>query len=100
MSVLVAVLGACGGGGDDPPPTTVGTESAPTTTVVFGDPQGIACLNVATAALALRNDFIRDSRGVVGPPDVEHYRREAVAMRAKHAQLGCPGDLLRDFPDG
>ncbi len=96
VGFVLAFLGGCGGGSDDPPPTTVTTEPAPTTTLVQGDPQGIACLEVATEGLKLRNDFNLASRGVIAP-DPEPYRQRAVALRAEHARLGCPGDLLKGF---
>ncbi|HVF13551.1 MAG TPA: hypothetical protein VM942_03070 [Acidimicrobiales bacterium] len=96
--LVAAALGGCGGGGDDPPPTTVTTE-APTTTVTIpqGDAAGIACLNLSTRALKLFNDFRQASRGIVAP-DPEPYRQEAEALRAEHASLGCPGELLEAFP--
>jgi hypothetical protein len=97
-TLTLLVLGGCAGGGGASPPTTVTTEPAPTTTIEQGDAQGIACLNVATAGLKLRNDFIQAQRGIVAP-DLESYRERAVALRTEHARLGCPGELLRGFPD-
>jgi hypothetical protein len=102
--LVMGALAGCGAGGDDPPPTTVTTE-APTTTVV-PDTQGIACLRVSTEALKLANDF-RDpagGRGVVGPQElsaeaVAAGRAKAAELRAEHAQLGCPGQILRGFLD-
>ncbi len=94
--VTLALLGACGDGDEPPPPTTVITE--PTTTLVQGDPQGIACLNHATEALQLLNDFRQASRGVVAP-DPEPYRQRAIELRAEQARLGCPGELLKGFLD-
>ena len=82
---------------DGAPPTTVTTEPAPTTTIEQGDAKGIACLNVATAGLAVRNDFNQASRGVAGPPDPEPYRERAAVLRAEHERLGCPGELLDGF---
>jgi hypothetical protein len=96
--VVGILLGGCGGG-DDPPPTTTVTEPATTLTTVTTVPQGVACLNLATEALRLLNDFRQASRGIVAP-DPEPYRQEAEALRAEHARLGCPGELLKGFPDG
>ncbi len=98
MAAMVAMvwLGGCGDGDDSAPPTTVTTEPAPTTTIEQGDAQGIACLNVSTQGLKLRNDYNQAARGVVAP-DPEPYREEAVALRAEHDRLDCPGDLLRGF---
>jgi len=101
MVVLVSIvtLGGCGDDGDGTPPTTVATEPATTiTTIAQGDAQGIACLNLATEALKLKNDFRLESRGIVAP-DEDAYRAEAAALRAEHARLGCPGELLRGFLD-
>ena len=105
MAVVTAILvagslGGCGGSDDAPPPTT--TSEPPTTTVTIpqGDAKGIACLRLATEALSLLNDFRLASRGVAGPPDLAPYRESADAMRAEHARLECPGDLLKGFPDG
>lgn len=99
LAVLALALGgACGGGGDPVPPTTT-VAPEPTTTLVQGDPRGIACLNNSTAALALLNDFRLESRGIVAP-DPEPYRQKANELRAEHARLGCPGELLRGFPGG
>jgi hypothetical protein len=103
--LMLGLLAGCGDGGDDPPPTTVTTE-APTTTVV-PDIQGIECLRVATEALRLANDF-RDpagGRGVVGPYEpseeaVAAGRAKAAELRAEHARLGCPGQILRGFLGG
>ncbi len=100
-AILVAgALGGCGGGDDAPPPTT--TTEPPTTTVTIpqGDAKGIACLRLATEALSLLNDYRLASRGVVGPPDPAPYRESADALRAEHARLECPGDLLKGFPAG
>ncbi len=102
-SAVVAVtfglgaLGGCGGGGDDPPPTTVTTEPAPTTTLAAGDAQGIACLKVSTRALSLLNDYRAQRRGVA-LPDYEAFAADAEVLRAEHAELGCPGELLKGFP--
>ena len=97
--LALGLLGGCVGGDADPPPTTVTTEPAPTTTIEQGDAKGIACLNVATAGLAVRNDYNQASRGVAGPPDPEPYRERAAVLRAEHEGLGCPGELLRGFLD-
>jgi hypothetical protein len=98
--VVLVALSGCGTGAEDPPPTTVTTE-APTTTVV-PDTKGIECLKVATEALSLVNDFRQSSRGVVGPtePTPEKAaagRAKAAELRAEHARLGCPGEILRGF---
>lgn len=96
-AVLVGVLlGACGGGGDPPPTTTTVTEPPTTVTTIS---QGVRCLNLSTEALKLLNDFRLASRGIIAP-DPEPYRQEAEVLRAEHARLGCPGELLRGFPDG
>jgi hypothetical protein len=95
---LVAALGGCGRGDDAPAPTTTTTVPATTTTgLPQGDAQGIACLRLSTQALALFNDFRAASRGIVAP-DPEPYRQQAEALRAEHARLGCPGELLAGFP--
>ena len=97
--LMLAGAGGCSGGRDDPPPTT--TTEAPTTTVTIaqGDAQGIACLRLATEALQLFNDFRTASRGIVAP-DPQPYRDRADVLRAEQARLGCPGELLKGFPDG
>jgi hypothetical protein len=95
--LALGVLAGCVGGDADPPPTTVTTEPAPTTTIEQGDAKGIACLNNATAGLAVRNDYNQASRGVAGPPDPEPYRERAAVLRAEHERLGCPGELLAGF---
>jgi hypothetical protein len=94
--VAMVVLGGCGGDGESAPPTTVTTEPAPTTTIEQGDAQGIACLNVSTQGLKLRNDYNQAARGIVAP-DPDPYRQTAATLRAEHDRLGCPGDLLRGF---
>lgn len=96
--LALAVTGGCGdSGSESPPPTTVAPE--PTTTLEQGDARGIACLNHSTQALKLLNDFNLASRGVVAP-DPEPYRQRAIELRAEHARLGCPGELLKGFLDG
>ena len=95
--LVLGLLGGCGGSDDGAPPTTVTTEPAPTTTIEQGDAKGIACLNVATAGLAVRNDYNQAARGVAGPPDPEPYRDRAAVLRAEHERLGCPGELLDGF---
>ena len=96
-AVVLAGLGGCGGGDDKPPPTT--TTEATTTTVTRpqSNAQGIACLRLATEALDLFNDFREASRGIVAP-DPEPFRERAAELRAEHARLGCPGELLKGFP--
>jgi hypothetical protein len=99
---LVALAGCGGGGGGGnggAATTTVAPATTTTSPVVAGDQQGIACLEVATEALKLRNDYIQAQRGIVAPDD-DDYRRRGDALRARHADLGCPGDLLRGFPSG
>jgi len=95
--LVLAGLGACAGGDDDPPPTTTTQATTTTVTIPQGDAQGIACLRLATEALKLFNDFRQASRGIVAP-DPQPYREEADVLRAEHARLGCPGELLRGFP--
>jgi hypothetical protein len=94
--LLGGVLGACGGGRDELRPTTTVTE--PPTTVTTISP-GVLCLNLSTEALRLLNDFRLASRGIIAP-DPEPYRQEAEVLRAEQARLGCPGELLKGFPDG
>jgi hypothetical protein len=93
--LLGGVLGGCAGGSQEPPPTTTITE--PPTTVTTISP-GVLCLNLSTEALKLLNDFRLASRGIIAP-DPEPYRQEAEVLRADHARLGCPGELLKGFPD-
>jgi hypothetical protein len=98
--VALAGCGEQGGGGDDGgATTTVAPVTTTTSPVVAGDPKGIACLELATEGLKLRNDYIQAQRGIVAPDD-DDYRRRGDALRARHAELGCPGDLLRGFPTG